>query len=105
MEESRPTVKDACITGHEGFDVVCLNGWVLQAAYFAYRQHYGTRDVRDQSLHEYVTVQLHHYKTLLKCPFLFFTDAKGLLHINSLHHAGFGGGLEGKPEWCSQVVP
>ena len=30
-----------CITDHEGFEPVCLNMWVLQTAYFAYRQHYG----------------------------------------------------------------
>ena len=33
-----------------GFDAVCLNIWVLQAAYFAYRQRYGTPDVQDQPL-------------------------------------------------------
>ena len=26
-----------CITEHEGFEPVCLNVWVLQAAYFQYR--------------------------------------------------------------------
>ena len=31
----------ACITHHEGFESVCLNMWVLQAAYYAYRYHYG----------------------------------------------------------------
>lgn len=31
----------SCIIDHEGFDSVCLNVWVLQAAYFAYRYHYG----------------------------------------------------------------
>ena len=30
-----------CIINHEGFAPVCLNLWVLQTAYFAYRQHYG----------------------------------------------------------------
>ena len=41
-----------CITGHEGFEAVCLNVWVLQAAYFSYRQQYGTHDTRDQPLNE-----------------------------------------------------
>ena len=41
-----------CITEHEGFDAVCLNVWVLQACYFNYRQHYGTRDIRDEPQHE-----------------------------------------------------
>ena len=43
-----------CITEHEGFEPVCLNVWVLQAAYFSYRQQYGTPDVQGQPLHEYV---------------------------------------------------
>ena len=33
-----------CITFHEGFEAVCLNQWVLQAAYFAYRERYGSED-------------------------------------------------------------
>jgi len=41
-----------CITEHEGFEAVCLNVWVLQASYFTYRQHYGTRDVREEPQHE-----------------------------------------------------
>ena len=31
----------SCITDHPGFAAVCLNTYVLQAAYFEYRQHYG----------------------------------------------------------------
>ena len=42
----------ACITDHEGFGAVCLNVWVLQAAYFTYRQRYGTHNVQRQPLHE-----------------------------------------------------
>ena len=30
-----------CITLHPGFQAVCLNPWVLQTAYFTYRQQYG----------------------------------------------------------------
>ena len=30
-----------CITALEGFEAVCLNVMVLQAAYFQYRQQYG----------------------------------------------------------------
>ena len=30
----------SCITHHEGFESVCLNVWILQTAYFNYRQHY-----------------------------------------------------------------
>ena len=40
LKESEGTM--SCITEHEGFEPVCLNVWVLQAAYFQYRQHYGT---------------------------------------------------------------
>lgn len=29
-----------CITDHEGFEPVCLNLYVLQTAYFSYRQQY-----------------------------------------------------------------
>ena len=41
-----------CIADHEGFSAVCLNVWVLQASFFSYRYHYGTRDVRDVPTHE-----------------------------------------------------
>ena len=34
----------SCITEHEGFEPVCLNLWVLQAAYFTYRQRYGNTE-------------------------------------------------------------
>lgn len=50
MQGSGPTAQ--CITEHEGFEAVCLNVWVLQTAYFAYRQQYGTRDTREWPLHE-----------------------------------------------------
>ena len=33
-----------CITNHEGFEAVCLNWWVLQTAYFVYRERYGSDD-------------------------------------------------------------
>ena len=35
--ENPPT----CITGHPGFHGVCLDMWVLQTAYFSFRQRYG----------------------------------------------------------------
>ena len=41
-----------CITEHEGFDAVCLNVWILQAGFFSYRYHYGTRDIGDNPTHE-----------------------------------------------------
>ena len=35
------TVNIHCITEHPGFRPVCLDVWVLQAAYFEYQQHFG----------------------------------------------------------------
>ena len=35
-------VSDLCITQHPGFSAVCLNVWVLQAAYFQYHQEHGS---------------------------------------------------------------
>ena len=35
-------IDQQCVTLHPGFSAVCLNTWVLQAAYFNYRQKYGT---------------------------------------------------------------
>lgn len=32
-----------CITQHPGFGVVCLNRWVLQTAWYQYKQQYGNR--------------------------------------------------------------
>ena len=48
MNEVDPSMQ--CITGHPGFDAVCLNVWVLQTAYFQYRQHYGSHS--SASTHE-----------------------------------------------------
>ena len=32
--EAEPESSTTCITGHPGFDAVCLTVWVLQAAFF-----------------------------------------------------------------------
>ena len=40
----------SCITDHEGFYGVCLNVWVLQTAYFNYRQRYGVAE--EKAIHE-----------------------------------------------------
>ena len=37
MKKEESTGGISCITNHEGFESVCLNVWVLQAAYFNYR--------------------------------------------------------------------
>lgn len=36
-----------CIVDHEGFEPVCLNLWVLQTAYFNYRQKYGEAEEKE----------------------------------------------------------
>lgn len=40
-----------CITEHPGFDAVCLNVWVLQVAYYQYRQQYGVASL-SPTVHE-----------------------------------------------------
>ena len=47
MQENDTDLEIECITDHEGFEAVCLNRWVLQAAYFAYREQYGNDDRSD----------------------------------------------------------
>ena len=43
-KESFDGSEPKCITEHESFESVCLDIWVLQTAYFAYRHHYGDLD-------------------------------------------------------------
>ena len=33
-----------CMTEHPGFEAVCLNEYVLETAYYSYRQHHGQHD-------------------------------------------------------------
>ena len=40
----------SCIIDNEGFHSVCLDVWVLQTAYFNYRQHYGVAE--EKVVHE-----------------------------------------------------
>ena len=42
-ENERLAEVPGCITDNPGFIVVCLNQWVLQIAWFAYKQQYGSR--------------------------------------------------------------
>ena len=46
-----------CITLHPGFQSVCLNQWVLEAAYYSYRQHYGEHAI-EGAANEYVIYNL-----------------------------------------------
>ena len=62
MEQDGSQENISCIPKHEGFNAVCLNIWVLQAAYFASRQRYCTPDVQDQPLHEQVTNTTQYHK-------------------------------------------
>ena len=48
MEESASEI--SCITDHEGFELVCLNVWVLQATYSSYR--YRSGDVEEKGIRE-----------------------------------------------------
>ena len=41
-------VNVGCITLHPGFAGVCLNPWVLQTAYFDYRQQYGENAIEGE---------------------------------------------------------
>ena len=39
---SKSSTPSICITEHPGFHAVCLNIWVVQVAYYQYRQQYGS---------------------------------------------------------------
>lgn len=45
-----------CITEHEGFDAVCINRYVLEVAYYQFRQQHG--DHRDVRQHKYAFITL-----------------------------------------------
>ena len=38
-----------CMINHPGFNAVCLNKYVLQTAYFAYRQVFAREDITDDN--------------------------------------------------------
>ena len=42
-----------CIIVHPGFESVCLSIWVLETAYYSYRQHYGAHAI-EGAPNEYV---------------------------------------------------
>ena len=37
----KPTMPYSCITNNPGFGTVCLDRWVLQAAWYQFKQQYG----------------------------------------------------------------
>ena len=41
-DKLHPPVPYQCITDNPGFQAVCLNPWVLQVAWYQYKQQYGT---------------------------------------------------------------
>ena len=49
--EEQTEVQMSCITEKRGFQSTCLDVWVLETAYYAYRQQHGTDSHRG---HEYV---------------------------------------------------
>ena len=42
VKEQGPETQISCITEHPGFQSICLDFWVLETAYYAYRQQQGT---------------------------------------------------------------
>ena len=42
FEKEKPETAYSCITDKPGFRAVCLGRWVLQVAWFQYKQQYGT---------------------------------------------------------------
>ena len=40
LNELAPSPPPPCITLHPGFNTVCLDRWVLQAALYSFKQHY-----------------------------------------------------------------
>ena len=42
FETDKLVTKPDCITDNPGFEAVCLNHWVLQVAWFHYKQQYGS---------------------------------------------------------------
>ena len=44
--DQRPESHMKCVTEHPGFQSTCLDVWVLETAYYAYRQQYGTDNQR-----------------------------------------------------------
>ena len=51
VEDQKPEVQMHCITEHPGFRSNCLDVWVLETAYYAFRQQHGSDN---RSGHEYV---------------------------------------------------
>lgn len=58
-----------CVTQHEGFGANCLNIWVLQNAYFAYRQAHGNYPAN--SLHRYVNLLPYLYAPIVPLSLIF----------------------------------
>jgi len=41
VEDQGPQIQMKCITEHPGFQSTCLDVWVLETAYYAFRQQHG----------------------------------------------------------------
>ena len=41
VEDQRPEIQMKCITEHPGFQSTCLDVWVLETTYYAFRQQHG----------------------------------------------------------------
>lgn len=56
VEEQQPEVSMNCITEHPGFRSTCLDVWVLETAYYAYKQQYGHAPQQDGNEYVYMIV-------------------------------------------------
>ncbi|CAH3033442.1 unnamed protein product, partial [Porites lobata] len=52
--EEQTEVQVSCITEHLGFQSTCLDVWVLETEYYAYRQQHGTDSHRGHGKFRYV---------------------------------------------------
>lgn len=52
--DQMPQIDLGCITAHPGFNSICLDVWVLQTAYYTYRQQHGS--LNEEFTNEYVHV-------------------------------------------------
>ncbi|XP_074607768.1 uncharacterized protein LOC141860533 isoform X1 [Acropora palmata] len=52
--DQRPESHMKCVTEHPGFQSTCLDVWVHETAYYAYRQQYGTDNQRGNEKFRYI---------------------------------------------------
>ncbi|CAH3032035.1 unnamed protein product [Porites evermanni] len=74
--EEQTEVQMSCITEHPGFQSTCMDVWVLETAYYAYRQQHGTDSQRGHDFifiptffHSFVSRKFRYiaYRQLVRC--------------------------------------